>query len=205
MAQPLILESDMTNRRVEQHLEPAEVAAYVDGTLADDMRSDLEAHLVTCTDCRGEVVEVSRIARALPGRAMHRHVWIPTAAAAAAVILLIAWPRTIREPEQLAHREAPVTATVSPRALVPIGVVDSATTITWSSVPHADRYHVGVYDASGSVIWERETSDTTANLPDSVGLSPRRSYHWQVVANVGFDRRVASELVEFSVRRTRGR
>lgn len=186
----------------EYHLQPEEIAAYIDGIATGEVRTRLESHLAACDDCRSELVDASRIVAALPrARGMRGRVWMP-AAAAAAIVLLLAWPRTVREPS-VQHREAPVTTTIAPRAIAPIGAVDSATALVWSSVPYRDRYRVRVFDAAGSVIWETETIDTITSVPMSVSLRPGRSYYWKVEAQTGFGRSAATELIEFSVRQAR--
>lgn len=182
----------------EGHLEPHDIAAFVDRTVDDGARARIESHLAQCEQCRAEIVEAARIVATLPrARGLKGRHW--GAIAAAAVVLLVAWPRDVRDPG-LQHREAPVTTTVAPRTIAPLGVVDAASTLTWSSVPHADRYRVRVFDADGSVLWDRETSDTTAALPAATVLRAARAYYWKVEARTGFDRSTASELTEFSIR-----
>lgn len=185
----------------ESHLEPQEIAAFVDRTANEGERTRIESHLADCEQCRAEVVDAARIVATLPRRREFRGAhW--GAIAAAAVVLLIAWPRDARDPG-LQHREAPVTTTVAPRTLAPIGVVDDAATLTWSSVPRADRYRVRVFDADGSVLWERETADTTTVVPASARLPSGRSYYWKVEARTDFNRSAASDLTEFSIRAPR--
>lgn len=193
----LAVESRVMTGHMDGHLDPAEVAAYVDRVMERDARQRIEAHLASCAECREELVDATRIAATLPHQ-RRISMWVP-AAAAAALMVMVVWPRAVREPA-LDHREAPVTVTVAPRALAPVGAVDSAPMLLWSSVPHADRYEVRVFAADGSVLWERETNDTSVAIPDSIGLRSRQSYHWKVEALTGFDRRAASELIEFSVR-----
>ena len=187
----------MTQGPFDQHLRPEEIAAYVDGAVTGHVRSAIQAHLAACAECRAEVAEVSRVVRTLPHtRGVPQRIWIP-AAAAAALALLWAGPRTLREPPAFEHREEAVTTTVGPRPVAPVGAVDSARALVWSSVPHASSYRVRLFDADGTVIWERELGDTVAALPSSVRLRARLPYYWRVEANTGFDRRAASDLVEF--------
>lgn len=187
----------MNQRAFDQHLREDEIAAYVDGGVAADARAAIQAHLVACADCRAEVVEVSRIVRTLPhSRAVPGRIWIP-AVAAAALALVWAGPRALRELGVPEHREETVTMTVAPRPLAPAGAIISVQAFVWSSVPSADRYRARLFDAEGTVIWEHETGDTAATLPTSVPLRAGHSYYWRVEAHTGFDRRVASDLVEF--------
>lgn len=203
----LQLEPDgaMTDEPLERHLELGEIAAFVDRVATGEEQARIASHLAECAECRAEFVDASRIvAGASRARAVRRKMWIPATAAAAAVVLLLAWPRSLREPGvQMAHREGPVTATVAPRALAPIGAVDSVASLTWSAVPLADRYQVRLFDADGSVIWERDTPDTTISVPTSIRLPSGRAFYWKVEAQTGFARRAASELIEFSIRQSR--
>jgi anti-sigma factor RsiW len=183
------------------HLPAHRIAAWADGTLAREERATIEAHLATCADCRAEAADVSRIVRSLPmARTVGRRTWIP-AAAAAALALLWVGSRPLREPGLEQHREEAVTTTVAPRPIAPIDTVDRVTALVWSSVPGADRYRVRFFDAEGTVIWEGEDADTVAALPDSLALRAGRPYYWRVEAHTGFDRWVASDLIELVARR----
>ena len=184
----------------EQHLDPNEVVAYVDHVATPSARARIETHLATCAECRAEVSDAARIIATLPAaRGTRRRVAI-SAAGIAAMLLVFLWPRASREPLDLQHREAPVTTTIAPVVLAPVGTVESAKSFSWSSVPHADRYDVRVFDADGSVVWQRETTDTVVVPPPTVRLQTGRSYYWKIEAHSGFDRSTASELVEFSIR-----
>ena len=93
--------------------------------------------------------------------------------------------------------------TVSPRLFSPVGTVDSATVFVWSTVPGADRYGIRLFDGDGTLVWQHETADTVALLPSAIGLRSELTYFWKVEAQSGFDRRAASDLVEFSLQRGR--
>ena len=69
----------------------------------------------------------------------------------------------------------------------------------WTSVPHAERYRLTLFDATGKVVWESQASDTVATLPTTIELTPSASYFWRVEAQTGWNRWVKSDLVEFSV------
>ena len=72
----------------------------------------------------------------------------------------------------------------------------------WTSVPRADRYRLTVFDRDGTVVWEAEGSDTAVALPRSILDGRGTALLWKVEARTGWDRWVASELIEFSVART---
>jgi hypothetical protein len=193
-------ERKVTAGEFERHLRPDEVAAYADEGLPADVRAKMQAHMATCAECRAEVADVLTIVGPERQRQrVKRQVWI-TAAAAAAVVLLLVWPRDGNQPRETQHREAPVTATVAPRAVAPIGTVDSAPSLVWSSVPYADNYRVRLFDRDGLVLWERETTDTVSSPNGALRLRAGESYYWRVEARTGFDRVASSDLAEFMLR-----
>ena len=180
------------------------IAALAEGTLDDAARAAVLPHLAGCARCRRAVASVAgaladpRVARAVaaierPQRRLLR-IALPVAAAAA-VLLVFAWPREAgREP---GHR-APPDATALPVPVSPVGVVAEAKALQWTAVRDADRYRVTLSEADGHLLYEAEVSDTVVALPDSITLSPGRAYVWLVEARTAFDRWTTSPLVEFS-------
>lgn len=183
--------------RFDRHLESHEIANYVHGDVGREARASIDAHLAACSECRDEVADVSRIVRAMPAaRGVSRRIWIP-AAAAAALILVWMGPRAMRQQGLSEHRDEAVTTAAAPRAIAPIGMVDSATALIWSAVPYANGYGVRLFDADATVLWDGESSDTVVAIPDSIVLRPQVGYYWRVEAHTGFDRRAESDLVGF--------
>ena len=192
------------------------IAALAEGSLDDRERDAVLAHVGACARCRGLVASV---ARALSDPAVAREIRAVehgrqsdgaygrrrrgrlaaggAAAAAAAAVLLLARPGQIHEPPP--HRASPITLAPAPEAIRPVGPVERASMLAWKPVPGADRYRIALFDAGGAVLYEAESPDTVAALPDSVLPRPGATYWWQVEARVGFDRWAASDLVEFSV------
>jgi hypothetical protein len=187
---------------MDRHLEVGEIAAYVDGGIVGPARAEIETHLATCAQCRAEVAEVGGVIRSMPG-ARRSPFWIP-AAAAAAIVLVWAGSGVLREPPPAVHRDTAVTMTPAPRLVAPVGTVDSLSTVVWSSVPTADRYRIRLFDPMGTVLWERETSDTSAVVPSTLSLRRGTPYYWKVESHAGFDRWAESELVEFVPRYQEG-
>jgi hypothetical protein len=185
----------------EQHLAPNDIAAYVDRAATGSRRARIESHLATCAECRAEVSDAARIINTLPPARSSRQRAIISAAAIAATLLFFVLPRAGREPPGVPHRESGITTTVAPVIITPTGAVGSATIFSWTSVPHADSYDVRIFDSDGSVAWGTETTDTVVTPPASIALRAGRSYYWKVEARTGFDRKTASELVGFSIRR----
>ena len=187
-----------SERRAPHHVESGEVAAYLDHALSPSDRSRVEEHLAECDVCRAEVIEVAQLLRAQPRR---RGWYVPLGvAAAAAAVLLLVWPRPAEEPALPPnYREPVVTTTAAPSAIAPRGAIIAASRFVWTGVPHADRYRLTVFDGTGRVVWETQTGDTAAGLPESIRLHRGASYFWKIEAQTGWNRWVGSDLVEFSL------
>ena len=184
----------MNDGSVKGHLEPGEVAAYVDGAVEGPARRAIESHLAECVQCRSEVTEVGGVMRSIP-RARSARLWVPAVAAAAAVVVWWIAPPVNPAPSDVNHRDVAVTSTAAPRPHSGRSA-SAAPMATWSPVPSADRYRVRVFDAAGTVLWERETVDTIAIVPDSVRLQAGTRYYWKVESHSGFGRWAGSDLVE---------
>jgi len=187
-------------------LDDDTLAALAEGSLDAAARAATLGHVASCPRCRSIVASVARaladpgVARevASPGRAGRRRFYeIALPAAAAAVLLVLAWPRHGDEGESQ-HRSPPGAQAVPvPRS--PVGVVAQAETLWWTSVAGADRYRVTLFDGGGQVLFETQLADTLAVLPDSIVLDHGRPYLWKVDARTGWQRWAASGLVEFSI------
>jgi anti-sigma factor RsiW len=185
------------DRAPPDHLDSREVAAYLDHTLQSEDRARVENHLADCTHCRGEVVAVARL---MHRRSRMRRWYIPLAAAAAALLLIVApWQRLRDHKSQPVLREPTTTSTQVPVALAPLGGVAGLPAFIWSSVPHADRYRLTLFDRDGSIVWETQIAETTAVAPDTVAPGVGVPYFWKVAARTGLDRWVASDLVAFTL------
>jgi hypothetical protein len=92
-----------------------------------------------------------------------------------------------------------------PVVIAPVGIVTSADTFIWSSVPRATRYDVRLFDAAGSVVWSTRSTDTVVRRPPEISLRPNASYYWKVDAQTGISRTESSELAEFSIRKGENR
>jgi anti-sigma factor RsiW len=183
-----------------EHLDPGDVAAYVDGAVTPDKRAGIESHLATCAGCRAEVSEAASIIASLPRTRRRRTGTLVSVAGIAAMLLVFLLPRADRDDIGRQHRESAVTTTIPPVILAPAGTVQSANVFMWSSVPHAGGYEVRIFDPDGSVVWQAKTRrDTVLTPPPTIVLIPGRSYYWKVDALTGFERSASSDFVEFSI------
>ena len=188
----------MSEYRLE-HPDDQTIAAYVDDTLPRAERGGVQAHLAECIDCRTVARDAARVIASSSRRSTARRwIWLPSAAAAAALLWVA--PDLGREPDAR-HREEAVTISAAPMPLAPRGNVASATTFTWSSVPYASTYRLRLFDASGTQLLERETADTSFVLPDTITLIAHEAYFWSIDAQTGYGRWSDSDLIEFIPRK----
>ncbi len=189
-------------------LDDDTIGALAEGSLDAAARAAVLPHLVGCPRCRGAVASVARaladsaVAREVrsaegAGRRRFYRIALPVAAAAA-LVLVLAWPRRGDERGPL-HRAPTITAPAAPVPTSPIGTVAGADILRWAAVAGADRYRVTLFDAGGRVLYEAQLADTVVALPDSIVLVPGRPYLWKVEARTGWDRWSASAVVEFSI------
>ena len=193
-------------------LDEFAIGEFVDGAVDSHRRAELLAHLASCGGCRSEVVAMSRLiaksatdsdlepAAGAASQTNRRRRFamvggvIGTAAAAAAVAFLLI-PRWLQDED--AHRATVLTLSAPPIAVAPAGSVAAPIQFVWTSVPRADRYLLTLFGETGSILWELQTTDTVAAVPDSIDLVPETSYFWKAEAQIGFDRWSESELVRF--------
>jgi hypothetical protein len=189
-------------------LDEAAVAGLVEGRLAPEKRVPVVAHLLTCAHCRSTVAAIGRlldddmVRKAIAAGADHR--WkgwsLPLGLAAAAAVVLIAWPRGAPVVEPVPRlRDSVTAAAATPTPIAPRGSVSRVNRFVWSSMPGVDRYRLRLYDGQGALMWTAETPDTVLALPDSIVLSPPASYFWNVQGQTEWQRWSPSDLVDFLV------
>lgn len=206
-------------------LDDFAIAALADGELAESEHVNAVAHLAGCARCRERIASVSRILRDptvaaarqsieasgparrdqprwTSGRRRLAGVSVAAGLAAAAVMLVVLRPddptrTTIAgRPGGPVHRDqATLAASGAPRLISPTGA-EAGDTLRWTSVPHADRYRVVVFDRQGNTVFEAQTTDTAIALPESPRVARSQVLLWKVAARTNWDRWVESELVE---------
>ena len=181
-----------------EHLSPEDVVAYVDRVTTPEAHKRMDGHLAVCIECRDEVSDAARIIASLPRRRMISRNAILAAAAVAAVLLVFLIPRA-PQPTIEQHRGSATPAATQGTIISPTGAVDLVSRFVWSAVPLATRYDVTVFDSAGTVIWDAHTIDTVLVAPPDVRFRPSTSYFWRVEAQTDIDRKLASQLVQFSV------
>ena len=203
-------------------LDEMTVAKLVEHDADPGVSPELIAHLAACAHCREQVAavatllrdtsvaaEIARIEMSEPTPAARRSRVAGALAAIAAAALFMVMPSgeragvtppVVGATDGATHREQSVTTTAAPNLIAPVGELAAADTFRWTSVPRADRYRVTLFDKDGTVVWEAEGSDTVMVKPATMA-GHRGAYLWKVEARTGWDRWVASELIEFSITR----
>lgn len=121
-------------------------------------------------------------------------------AAAAVVAIMVVDPGRVARTPTPVHRDELPAATSAPVPQAPLGDVPVANGLSWLPVAGADRYRVALYDDTGAVIWEAETTEPHVALPEDPSLEPGVTYLWDVAARVDWNRWVRSDPVPFQIR-----
>ena len=198
-------------------LNENELARLLDRDLAPtDGRA---AHLLACGRCSRRFASATGLMNQSSVAAELRHLEMPgrsgrrglatsaaaatlAAAALAAAVLLprgAATPLTRLDPAVAIHRERAITTTVAPRIVGPAAIAGPSDSLRWTSVPHADRYEVRVFDREGTLVWNPITSDTVLPMSAHMFGGESRTYLWKVEARTGWDRFVASEWSDLTL------
>jgi hypothetical protein len=196
----------MTNDR---HLSTDDVAAYLDAAIGDAERERVEEHAASCGECRREIAELTAASR--PGREKASwHVWVPAAAAAAIIaVLLVQTFGTLSVPAGSSRLRGPRTTPGAEGAIAirviappPEGVPASGDIdFVWQAGGEGASYRLTLMDDEGGVIWTLATTDTVAVLPDTIPLDPASRYHWYVDAMLDDGRTASSGVHSFITRR----
>jgi hypothetical protein len=193
---------DVTVTEPSDHPRESVLAAYLDRDLSDAERSEVDAHLDRCAECRralAETIEVletsgvdARVARHPSSRGRGRRwIWLGAGLALAASV---AGVFVVRQPGGLAgdidartRDAAPSTLDERTPQLAAVAPANGSAgseqhpTFTWRSAD-ADRYSFRLLADDGMPVWVRETTDTVLTLPADVRLERGRSYFWRVDA-----------------------
>ena len=185
----------------DPHLNDDVLAAYLDRALPATERRVAEDHLADCAACRDELIAISKlIADRARARRWPRLVASAGAVAAAAIAFAVVGPWRVAPgpstPPGERTRESTLVGAAAGRAVEVVTPAEGETVATdamrfaWRPVGPNATYLLKLADDT-SVVWKKDTADTTVVLPDSVTLEHGRSYHWWVDALTA-DGRVAS-------------
>jgi hypothetical protein len=114
---------------------------------------------------------------------------------------MVVWPRLQeRAPTPTLREATPGTQTSgAPTPIAPVKNVARVDRLVWSSVPHAMRYRVTVYEPDGTVRWATESRDTSVARTAAISFATGATYFWRVEAETEHERWIASGLADFRV------
>jgi len=194
---------------------------YALAELLDDIGNNVDyvasrAHLTQCLHCQIALTELKELVRD-PGvrneldrqkelseaervpTVARKHVGALMGALAAAAVLLLGVRATVpreQSPDRnMGYGSAMLAPTIGPQRLDTLTQRFHAETLTWTRVPHANRYHVIVFDESGAVAWEHESGDTSITLPHAVAARLTGAIHWRVTTRNSIDGWAESPVV----------
>jgi hypothetical protein len=176
------------------HLNPNEIARYLDHGLSAEARDSVERHLDACDQCRAELGESARLSDSFTPvttdikRRAQSWRWIPAgisaAVAAAALLIFVINPyRPQKAPSLPAERgayfgegRAPIER-ISP---APNAITGARGLIfRWHTSPAA-LYRFTLLTQSGEPVFSVDTQDTVVSVPDSIVFTSGRNYFWRV-------------------------
>jgi len=168
----------------QAHLDPELIAVYAERRLTGQERTDVEAHLASCTDCRAEASATAVLIRE-ERRRRHRLIAAPLVAAAAVLLLVVVTdPFSGPGPETMALRPGDGTEGVAPLAAYAPGdgstLTRAALRFTWQKDGPDATYRFTLADRSGLPLWQVTTADTSLAPPDSLALGTGETYLWYV-------------------------
>jgi hypothetical protein len=188
------------------HPSAGDVSAYLEGTLSQTVRMQLQAHLAECAECREEMVELSRMLRMQPQqRPVVR--WAVGLGIAATLALMVGrlpgGPGTTPSGTPSAPLERGLSteedgqiSVWSPTAGASLR--RDSLVLAWSPAGGSDvRYRTTVSDSSGRVLWTASTPDTILRVPPSLFLPGGRTYYWYTDALLSDGRSLTTGVQEF--------
>jgi hypothetical protein len=174
--------------RPTEHLDAAEVIAYLEGRISPEERERLERHLADCAACVADVAVGTAVSRR---RARPLLIAAGGLAAAAVVALVIgrSAPNVPAGPvmDERASGRQETLAIVAPQSSATLG---NGEAFIWRSHPEAVTYRLTITDTTGAEVWSTTTSDTAIRAPHPP-LLPARTYLWYVDV-LGADGRTAT-------------
>jgi hypothetical protein len=166
------------------HLSIDDAASYIDGTLTDEARVDIERHLAECDTCREEVAASSRLIATLPATAGRRVPWRLVLPLAAGILVAVVLARPTRRTDVAPAQERGAPSDASQIVLVapaPDATVAVGTSrFVWHPIAGSIGYRVVIKDASGAPVWSGDVADTVLAIPAELRLRAGESYVWRV-------------------------
>jgi hypothetical protein len=183
------MQATMENPEVvsNEPIDPGEVAAFLEGTLAGEDLKRVEARLADDPAARQEIIKAARIISSAPQPRRRDtaglSVLVTFAAAAAIAIVFIRPAASNRVDTNVPVERASVPApaervnVISPGERGTFGRPDEP--LMWHAISGA-TYRVVVSDSLGQTVYQANTSDTAISIP--LPLKGGSRYYWSVDA-----------------------
>jgi anti-sigma factor RsiW len=166
------------------HLSTEDAASYLDGTLSDEARTDVERHLAECDSCREELAASARLIATVPAPPRRQLAWRLVVPIAAGLLLAIVLRRPARHVELPAGQERGASSDASHITLVSPSpdatIAAGSPRFAWRAMAGSIGYRVVIKDASGAPVWSGDAADTLLVLPAETHLRAGQSYLWRV-------------------------
>jgi hypothetical protein len=183
---------------VVPHLTDAQVAAFIEGSLAELDRVSAATHLAGCDECRAEIVSAASLAASIPRRNRGRLTPVFAAVAAAAAVIAFLWlPSTTNLDQESLERAADKSPRVVVASPADGSIVDSdSVMLSWQSEEGAS-YRVTITDAGGRTLWTTTTTESHARVPGGGLPADSSIVYWYVDALRADGTSVSSGLQSF--------
>ena len=188
------------------HLDELEIASYIDGTLTESERQDVESHLSACDACRTEVITSQEAVSSIPPAAQPRmRSWRPLAGFAAAAVIVVTAATLLggREEPSIVRADPPSAGqaiqieTVNPENGASLG---DTRELAWKNQGAGTTYRITIGDDAGQPVHSASVADTSMVIPSSVKLITGRTYFWYVDAITSDGTTATSGLKSFTVK-----
>lgn len=192
------------------HSSASDISAYLDQTLSEGDHKRVETHLATCSECREEVVELSRLLRSYPRRRPLLH-WAMAAGIAATLALMLGRVPWIDEAKHLTGPVEQIERGARPEedhrlsAWTPAKGVPhhrDSLILTWGAAQGSRvQYRATLSTSDGQVLWTASTPDTMLVPPRSLDLRKGETFYWYTDAILPDGRTLTTGVQEFRMAR----
>ncbi len=190
--------------RTSDHPSSEAIADFINGRLSPEDRSAVESHFAECRTCRQQVISARRLLDSYrPSRRLN---WV-LPAAVAAVLLVVFVPRMVSRGATSSALRGDGDSGADATSVLAIAapadgqtLSDERVTFVWRGLPGRPLFRLTLVDGARA-LWSVSTTDTTAQLPDSVSLAPSRTYLWYLDALGADGRSLTSGSRRFQTKR----
>jgi hypothetical protein len=191
-------------------ISPADLAAYLDGTVSSEERARIEATLAEDPELRRELVEAASLVATAPGTAgvvvpasrSWKRFGVAVGVAAALILALLPSLTAVNRTRAPLERrttadDAGTIAVIEPLSASEVSA--SNLTFSWHAVGGAS-YRVTLVDSAGATVWGTSVGSASVVVPSSIKLTRGGHYYWYVDALRPDGSSLTSGPIAFAVR-----